>query len=115
MSDTKHTPGAVRAAEALWEDDTDFSISNVSAQIEHNAAIIDQETGLPELQARIDRLEAEKAELLETCKLAEIALRDHPQYDNLDDEPSLEAIGFEACRAAIARATKQTTEQGGKE
>ena len=53
-----------------------------------------------------ERLKDERDELLEAAKNAVTALKDHIQYDNPEDEPSLELIALEACRAAIAKAEK---------
>lgn len=39
--------------------------------------------------------------LVVACRTAETALRDHPQYDNPDDEPSQEALALSAVREAI--------------
>ncbi|TET95029.1 MAG: hypothetical protein E3J26_03510 [Candidatus Zixiibacteriota bacterium] len=54
----------------------------------------------------IDRLEVEKAELLEACQLAAIVLAEHEQYDG--DEPSRESEAAEACRNALTKAEPPT-------
>lgn len=59
------------------------------------------------LQAKIDRLEAEKKELLQACRLSEAVLADHAQYDNDDELPNRESEAAEACRIALAKAEPQ--------
>jgi len=78
--EAKHTPGAENAAKRILKLDSDSWDNAILADCLKNgdegwtmeaiAAIVDQETGLPDLQAKIDRLEAEKAELLDACKKA---------------------------------------------
>ena len=68
---TKHTDGAVRAAEkiktlvvdVILHGRSNWSIVSQTAN-DKFAAIIDQETGLPKLKARNDHLEAERAVFL---------------------------------------------------
>ena len=50
-------------------------------------------------------LMAAAPELLAACEVAVRALRDYPQYDDPDFEPSLESEALELARAAIDKAT----------
>jgi len=89
MEATKHTPGALRAARNIYKIQARQNF--IPIRLDDMAAIIDRETQSPEM---LKALEA-------SCE----ALRDHLQYDNADDPPSLERIGYNKARAAIAKAT----------
>lgn len=53
----KHIDGALRAAEALWEDGIRFGpFPSKADQIRKHTTIIDRLTGLPEIIAERDRL-----------------------------------------------------------
>ena len=90
---TNHTDRAVRAAEELVEKGVYIASANGSLgwseeqrqshfvfTVEATAAIIDQETGLPEMQARIDRLEGE------TESWAKFAITVRSKVRRLEDE-----------------------------
>ena len=74
MTHQKHTPGALRAAEALWRDGevhfVDVLKNNPEWKqfLKHIAAIIDRETRAPQLLEENEQLKAQKAQLLEVLE-----------------------------------------------
>lgn len=97
----QHTPGAGRAAKRIARR-LHFTTEGpqLSPAERDNATIIDQEVTTP-LQAHIDRLEAEKAELVGSLK--EIIAELHP-YPKIGYSVAIETIA----QAAIAK-TETTT------
>lgn len=62
MATDKHTDGAMRAAKHINKRQA-VVFDRITWDVNELAGLIDRETGLPELKARIDRLEAERADL----------------------------------------------------
>lgn len=105
MAETKHTDEAVKAAEKIDELYL-IDLSKGDHPTKHEvAAIIDQEMGLPELKARIDRLEAEKAELVEACKLALSYLPAKDGKRTGEPDGDVQLMICNKLRAAIAKAS----------
>lgn len=123
MAETKHTDGAVRAAEVKYQANflwgfEDGSLESIgyefcNAKTEEycrmqwrflKEKIAKPANAVQEITAERDRLKAEKAELVEACKLSEAVLAEHEQYDDDDEVPSRESEAAEACRTALANA-----------
>jgi len=118
---------AEKIAFGVWPQAEGYTKDNWTSRplwIDHKikvfAAIINQKTGLPELKARIkelegelhtlitfsadlqQRLDAEKAELVEACQLSLTVLAEHEQYDGW--EASRESEAADVCRVALTKA-----------
>ena len=70
----KHTPEAVKTAEHINERQA-VIFGRDTWDVDELAGLIDRETDLPALQARIDCLEADKAELFDLIRRAGIHVR----------------------------------------
>ena len=121
----QHTPGAVKAAKHINERQA-VVFGRDTWDVDELAGLIDRETSLPTLQARIkelekelltlitfsadlqQRLEAEKAELLEACQASLKAFRGI--YDQLEEEGDCGVLTkvklwpLSKLRAALAKA-----------
>ena len=101
---TKHTPGAVKAAEKMWDDEKAHGILMDRAEyIKVLATIIDQETGLPALKSRIDWLEAENKQVkgLIAGNLKQIGELKHYLHERGEVIASLEAEKAELRKVMI--------------
>ena len=124
---SKHTDEARKAATELalevWGEKKGYKdMVWLDHKIEEFATIIDQETGLPELQARIKQLEAsldvrkricrdvvaEKAELVKALKAALPILED--AYSGQQPPPRYE---IKLVKAALAKAEPESGEKEG--
>ena len=123
----KHTDGAVKAAEKVllkYDSNSGTTIESVDdwdVAVDGAATIIDQETGLPELKARIkelemelltlitfsadlqQRLEAEKAELVEAYEMVQGMLTSHQRMNLAKYEDNKEYRAIKVARALLAK------------
>ena len=127
MTMSKHTDGAVKAAEKVllkYDSNSGTTIESVDdwdVAVDGAATIIDQETGLPELKARIkelemelltlitfsadlqQRLEAEKAELVEAYEMVQDMLTSHQRMNLAKYEDNKEYRAIKVARALLAK------------
>lgn len=106
MAESKHTTGAIRAARMIYETHKIESMTMpcfgeaTDQYIQNIAGMIDQATGLPELKSRIDRLEAEKAELVEAMQKLLSQFEKWEGYHQWDEEDENVLLSG---RAALAK------------
>ena len=115
--ESKYTPGAIKAAQMIYETHKIESITMpcfglpTEEYIQNIAGMIDQEAGLPDMAATIDRQDAQiqrLRELLEKCsgELGMIHLYHHPDCKDLGPDTCSTWKLFHHIRTALTESEK---------